>query len=346
MARDEAIDSTQGPTSGTGPTSRCTRSDGESDLSGNRRGVQPRRWNYKGDDARPPAAVRDFNGANHIRLPSSPHWRCRHATWAGVALCATDGEAPECESLFVAPRAHRSHGRGSETLALHRAAWPKTTRRAAARRGARRAHRLARDIHDTLAQGFAAILMQLQAAQRAAGALPPSAARSLETRSVLPARTWSRRAGPSSALRPDTGDAEDLGAVAAARDRSCAPHQRCACRVDNRGAARLWRRRPTRNHRHRAGGADQRGQALARRRIAVHASGVRGVGFRLSVAGDGRGIARERQSLGFGLTSMHGARRAFGASLTIVTAPRSGTEVVLAWEPPSFSIPGHADAGG
>ena len=28
-----------------------------------------------------------------------------------------------------------------------------------------------------------------------------------------------------------------------------------------------------------------------------------------------------------------------GASLTIVTAPRKGTEVVLAWEPPSFTIP-------
>ena len=28
-----------------------------------------------------------------------------------------------------------------------------------------------------------------------------------------------------------------------------------------------------------------------------------------------------------------------GASLTVVTAPRSGTEVVLAWEPPSFAIP-------
>ena len=35
-----------------------------------------------------------------------------------------------------------------------------------------------------------------------------------------------------------------------------------------------------------------------------------------------------------------------GASLTIVTAPRAGTEVVLAWEPPQFSIPrnvAHAD---
>jgi nitrate/nitrite-specific signal transduction histidine kinase len=34
-----------------------------------------------------------------------------------------------------------------------------------------------------------------------------------------------------------------------------------------------------------------------------------------------------------------------GASLTIVTAPRAGTEVVLAWEPPSFSIPAGTDAG-
>jgi signal transduction histidine kinase len=64
------------------------------------------------------------------------------------------------------------------------------------------------------------------------------------------------------------------------------------------------------------------------------------------VADDGRGIARERQSLGFGLTSMHERAERIGASLTIVTAPRSGTEVVLAWEPPSFSIPGHADAAG
>ncbi len=75
------------------------------------------------------------------------------------------------------------------------------------------------------------------------------------------------------------------------------------------------------------------------RRIAVHAGAVRGVGFRLSVADDGRGIARERPSSGFGMTSMQERAERIGASLTFVTAPRSGTEVVLAWEPPSFSIP-------
>ena len=80
------------------------------------------------------------------------------------------------------------------------------------------------------------------------------------------------------------------------------------------------------------------------RRIAVRASAVRAIGFRLSVADDGRGIAGEHRGRGFGMTSMQERAERIGASLTIVTAPRAGTEVVLAWEPPSFFIPGHADA--
>jgi signal transduction histidine kinase len=76
----------------------------------------------------------------------------------------------------------------------------------------------------------------------------------------------------------------------------------------------------------------------------VQATAVRSVGFRLSVADDGRGIAREHRSAGFGMTSMQERAERIGASLTIVTAPRSGTEVVLAWEPASFSIPGTVDA--
>jgi len=70
----------------------------------------------------------------------------------------------------------------------------------------------------------------------------------------------------------------------------------------------------------------------------MHASSTRSVGFRLSVADDGRGIARERFGAGFGLTSMQERAERIGGSLTIVTAPREGTEVVLAWEPPAFTI--------
>ena len=75
------------------------------------------------------------------------------------------------------------------------------------------------------------------------------------------------------------------------------------------------------------------------RKIKVHAASTRSVGLRLVVADDGRGIAKERFGAGFGLTSMQERAERIGGSLTIVTAPRAGTEVVLAWEPPSFSIP-------
>ena len=65
----------------------------------------------------------------------------------------------------------------------------------------------------------------------------------------------------------------------------------------------------------------------------MRASTIRSLGLRLSVADDGRGIARDAASSGFGMTSMQERAERIGASLTIVTAPRSGTEVVLAWEP-------------
>jgi signal transduction histidine kinase len=68
----------------------------------------------------------------------------------------------------------------------------------------------------------------------------------------------------------------------------------------------------------------------------ARASAVRSIGVRLSVADDGRGFAQDRSSDGFGMTSMQERAERIGASLTIVTAPRRGTEVVLAWEPQSL----------
>jgi signal transduction histidine kinase len=77
------------------------------------------------------------------------------------------------------------------------------------------------------------------------------------------------------------------------------------------------------------------------RRITIRASAVQSVGLRLSVADDGRGIGRDRQATGFGMTSMQERADRIGASLTIVTAPRNGTEVVLAWEPASLHTQVH-----
>jgi two-component system nitrate/nitrite sensor histidine kinase NarQ len=76
-------------------------------------------------------------------------------------------------------------------------------------------------------------------------------------------------------------------------------------------------------------------------RITIRAEAAQSIGLRLSVADDGRGIARVMPRTGFGMTSMQERADRIGASLTIVTAPRSGTEVVLAWEPSALPTQVH-----
>ena len=197
-------------------------------------------------------------------------------------------------------------------------------------------NRLARDIHDNLAQGFAAILMQLQGAQREACTLPPSVARSIETAVDL-ARTHLTEARRSvGALRPNVDTAED---VSRAIKRLAELGQRTTTvpidvQLDElprfgdgveREIISIVQEALTNAVKH----------SLARR-ITIKASTVNSLGLRLSVADDGRGIPRERPTSGFGLTSMQERADKIGASLTIVTAPRSGTEIVLAWEPSSL----------
>ena len=204
-------------------------------------------------------------------------------------------------------------------------------------------NRLARDIHDNLAQGFAAILMQLQAAQReGGGAAAERVASSIETAVDL-ARTHLTEARRSvGALRPNVGNDED---VAAALKRLTDLSQRTtSVPIDlvRRRAAAVRRRRRTRDRGDRPGSADQR--RAARTRAPDHDPRVDACSRSacgLSVADDGRGIAREPSTSGFGMTSMQERAERIGASLTIVTAPRNGTEVVLAWDPSSLPTQVH-----
>src|SRR5260221_232845 len=199
--------------------------------------------------------------------------------------------------------------------------------------------RRARDIHDNLAQGFAAILMQLQGARREMCTLTPAAAASLETAIDL-ARTHLTEARRSvGTLRPTVGSGED---VATAIKRLADLGQRTTdvpidVHVDElpragdgveREIVSIAQEALTNALRH--------SQA---RRITIRASAVRSLGLRVSVADDGRGIARERTASGFGMTSMQERADKIGASLPIVTAPRGGTGGVLAWEPTSLPQP-------
>ena len=291
---------------------------------------------YAGDDPRLPAPVREFNASIDagwvvvvpLALPT------RNLGW--IALSA--GGATDCENGWR--RALTEAVARQATMALHQSRLSEQ-RRLEERHQAvlEERNRIARDIHDTLTQGFAAILMQLQAAQRSTAALPPAVVRTLETAVEL-ARTHMIEARRSvGALRPQASDGED---VATALRRMTDLTRRT---TDVPIELTIGELPPI-------GGGVQREivgiaqEALTNavrharaRRIAIHASAVRSLGFRLSVADDGRGIAKEHRDAGFGMTSMQERAERIGASLTIVTAHRAGTEVVLAWEPPSFSIP-------
>jgi signal transduction histidine kinase len=202
-------------------------------------------------------------------------------------------------------------------------------------------NRLARDIHDSLAQGFAAILMQLQAAQRQAGALPPSIATTIETAVDL-ARTHLAEARRSvGALRPNVGQGED---IATALRRLADLNQRTAglpIEVEIEELPRLG----DVVEREIIGIAQEALTNAVRhsraRRIIVRASTVQSVGVRVSVADDGRGMVRDEPVSGFGMTSMQERAERIGASLTVVTGVRRGTEIVLAWDPASLPTQVH-----
>jgi signal transduction histidine kinase len=202
-------------------------------------------------------------------------------------------------------------------------------------------NRLARDIHDNLAQGFGAILMQLQAAQRDIGTALAPFSQKIDTAIDL-ARTHLVEARRSvGALRPNVGDGEPMTAAL----------KRISERVQLTTSVPI---EFTMDELPRVGDVVEREivgiaqEALTNavrharaRRITLRASAVRAIGIRLSIADDGRGFARDRNASGFGMIGMQERAERIGASLTIVTAPRSGTEVVLAWEPSSAPVQVH-----
>jgi signal transduction histidine kinase len=290
---------------------------------------------YATDDERMPASLRDFFRHEGLRVTLVAPLLVSDKNLGWITLCTREindsGEGQWWRIALIEAIARQA------ALALHHSRLVEQKRVEERRKAIlEERNRLARDIHDNLAQGFAAILMQLQGAQREACTLPPVVARSIETAVDL-ARTHLTEARRSvGTLRPNVGTGED---VSRAIKRLAELGQRTTTVPIEVQVDELPR----------FGDGVEREiigivqEALANavrhslaRRITIKASSVNSLGLRLSIADDGRGIPRERPTTGFGLTSMQERADRIGASLTIVTAPRSGTEVVLAWEPSSL----------
>ena len=294
---------------------------------------------YRPDDPRMPQAVRDFSAAHSPLSTVVAPMMVGGKNLGWITICVPDTPAGGSWWRIALVEAIARHA----ALALHQSRLFEQNRLEERRKAIlEERNRLARDIHDNLAQGFGAILMQLQAAQREGTPLPPTVAHSIDTAVDL-ARTHMVEARRSvGALRPTVGDGEDIARAITrvaelAQKTSDIPidvHVDALPRFGDgveREVIGIAQEALTNAVRH--------AQA---KRITIRASTVNSLGLRLSIADDGRGIPRERSSGGFGMTSMQERAERIGASLTIVTAPRSGTEVVLAWEPSQRPTQVHA----
>jgi len=293
---------------------------------------------YSRDDPRLPEPVRDYQRQEGLFATVIAPLVLGGRNLGWITLC---GLETQCDASWWRVALVEAIARQA-ALALHQSRLAELNRIEERRKAIlEERNRLARDIHDNLAQGFAAILMQLQAAQREVCA-SPAVVRSIETAVDL-ARTHMVEARRSvGALRPNVGDGED---IARAIKRIAELGQRTTnvpidVHLDElprfgdgveREVIGIAQEALTNAVKH-----------ASARRITIRASTVNSLGLRLSIADDGRGIPRERSASGFGMTSMQERADRIGASLTIVTAPRSGTEVVLAWEPTSLPTQVHA----
>jgi signal transduction histidine kinase len=296
---------------------------------------------YWPDDSRLPDGVRTFLATTGIESVQVAPLSLPTHNLGWIVLASADAQA--CETQWR--RAVLEATAKQATLTLHQHRLAEQSRREARRQAAlEERNRLARDIHDTLTQGFAAILMQLQAAQRSTPSLPPKVAAALDTALALARSNMIEARRSVGALRPAEAGQESLPEalrriVALARTTTAIPIELSlgdlpALGGMERDIVGIVQEALNNAVRHSGGHA-----------ITVQATAVRSIGLRLSVSDNGKGIAAgERRQGGFGLTSMQERAERIGASLTIVTAPRAGTEVVLAWEPPSFSIPVKLDA--
>jgi signal transduction histidine kinase len=141
---------------------------------------------YQGDDTRLPAPVRDFSRQMEWDTVVATPLLLGTRVLGWMTVSSTVVLEPESRwwrIVLIEAIARQA------ALALHHNRLVDLNRREERRKGIlEERNRLARDIHDNLAQGFAAILMQLQAAQRDSRGVPSGIKGSIDTAIAL-ART-------------------------------------------------------------------------------------------------------------------------------------------------------------
>jgi signal transduction histidine kinase len=219
------------------------------------------------------------------------------------------------------------------TLAIHMARLAEQARQSAI---LEERNRMAREIHDTLAQAFTGILLQLGAAERLLGDAPEHGQAHLQSARDLAREGLGEARRSVQALRPHALEKADLASALERMTEQLNADQ--ATRIEFRlsGAPRPLPP-DVADHLLRIGQ-----EALTNALRHAHASAVAVAltfaekELRLRVEDDGRGFGIEapRGKEGFGLTGMRERAGLIGADLTVASQSGSGTRMELTWQFP------------
>jgi signal transduction histidine kinase len=193
-------------------------------------------------------------------------------------------------------------------------------------------NRLARDLHDTLAQGFAAIMMQLQAANQVRDRMPAEISSYLDTAMVLARENLVEARRSVRILRPTAFRAGFAGALL---DLATRAQRLTEAAIDLQVAPRLpiLPRKVEDELLRIAQEALSNATKHARARLITIEASAMEDGILLSVKDDGRGFDADSPSAGYGLMGMQERAEQIGATVTVITEIDSGTTVVAAWSP-------------
>jgi signal transduction histidine kinase len=190
-------------------------------------------------------------------------------------------------------------------------------------------NRLAREIHDTLAQGFAAIRLQLELA-RGEPDVPARAAEALDLANQIAAENLvearrsmavltSERPSLATSLSAVIEGVRRLGQTQVLAQIGPAPEPPPDAAHE---LLRICQEAMLNAVRHAEANT-----------VRVTLAAAAGRGVRIAVTDDGKGFDPGAVTKGFGLAGLHDRASAINAELTIVSEPGAGTEVIATWSP-------------
>ena len=189
-------------------------------------------------------------------------------------------------------------------------------------------NRIAREIHDTLAQGLAAIRLQLELAQ-ANDELPKGASQAIELAHQIANENFIDARRMISALRSPPPCLATALSAAAERARRLGPAKVTATLEAVAAPPSAVAHELLRIAQEAISNAERHARAQT---ISLALEAIPGRGLQITVSDDGEGFD-PASSGGFGLAGMRERAAAIGADLTIASTPGAGACVTVTWTP-------------